>query len=184
MELQHCVATIIARILQVEEEDYYTQLWIIYGVEVVINELSKIIVALGLGLLMHSFWETVFTTVVLILLRNIAGGRHFKNNVYCFVSSVLAIILPVGIGYHISISMVWIIVLMTMVGIGLVVWTPYEKNQIKTILMQKKKLLVVLSYIGAIIFEIMIFGNTRGIMTIAVAISVCIFLVPVKKKKL
>ena len=85
VELQHCMAVGIANLLdENKEQDVEDKLFLIYGIEVFLNEFLKIAFALMLGGILGALPLVLFGTVYLILLRRYAGGRHFQSNGACF----------------------------------------------------------------------------------------------------
>lgn len=94
MNLQHAVAVRMSDWICENENTEEEKAFVTYGVEVFLNEFSKMIVALLLGMLFRIFWVVFFETVFLILLRRYAAGAHFQNNAmcFCFTECVLVVI--------------------------------------------------------------------------------------------
>lgn len=99
--LQHCIAVGIANLLdENKEQDVEDKLFLIYGIEVFLNEFLKIAFALMLGGILGALPLVLFGTVYLILLRRYAGGRHFQSNGACFAFSVFTLVPVPMTGYY------------------------------------------------------------------------------------
>lgn len=66
-----------------------------YGLIVLMNGLSVIVLSLTVGWLMGNFRETLITLVSFIILRQLVGGFHFKSAIICIISSTtMLVVLP------------------------------------------------------------------------------------------
>ncbi|MBD5545409.1 MAG: hypothetical protein HDR01_14510 [Lachnospiraceae bacterium] len=129
MNLQHKIAVWIAGHLETKQnESKENTLLFIYGIEVFLNEFYKLITAWGIGLLVGKLKEVVFATFFLLLMRNIAGGIHFKSNFICFITSVMAIVLPSVIGSFFILPMEYFFIIFSIECITLFIVSPYFKN--------------------------------------------------------
>lgn len=129
MNLQHKIAVWIAGLLETKQnESKENTLLFIYGIEVFLNEFFKVITAWGIGLLAGKFKEVVFATFFLLLMRNIAGGKHFKSNLMCFITSIMAIVLPSVIGSLFLLPMEYFFIISGIECITLFTFSPYFIN--------------------------------------------------------
>lgn len=91
--MQHRIAKMLTNLLLIgDKKNSNENILILYGIEVFLNEFTKIIVSLILGILLGIGYETVFTVLMLLILRRIGGGRHFRTNYECFMISVLILV--------------------------------------------------------------------------------------------
>lgn len=128
MDLQHHIAKNIAKKLGLKNEEKENQLWIIYGIEVFLNEFFKLICALILGIVFHILPEVIFSTILLLTLRHFAGGRHFKNNFICFIVSVFTLFFPGIVIPYISISNKKIIFISILEIILFMIYAPFPNE--------------------------------------------------------
>ncbi len=58
---------------------------IIYGFQVLLYELSKLLILILISILFHRTIEVFIITVVLMSIRSYCGGLHFSHYISCFV---------------------------------------------------------------------------------------------------
>lgn len=62
---------------------------IIYAIEAILSEVSKIIILLAISVPFHCVDQTIVITVVLLSIRSYCGGLHFSHYVSCLGFSLL-----------------------------------------------------------------------------------------------
>ena len=68
--MQHRIAKMLTNLLLIgDKKNSNENILILYGIEVFLNEFTKIIVSLILGILLGIGYETVFTVLMLLILR-------------------------------------------------------------------------------------------------------------------
>ena len=60
-----------------------------YGLHLIIGELPKTFIILGLAYLLGIFKLTLLTVVLLLPYRSVSGGIHLKTHIGCIVSTTL-----------------------------------------------------------------------------------------------
>lgn len=126
MNLQHKIAVWLAGMLETKQnETEENTLLFIYGIEVFLNEFFKVAAAWGIGLLAGRLKEAVFATFFLLIMRNVAGGKHFKSNFICFITSVMAIVLPSVLGSLFILPIKYFFIISGIECIALLLFSPY-----------------------------------------------------------
>lgn len=185
MEIQHEIAVKIGKFICGKNESEENRLWITYGIEVLLNEVSKFCVALLIATVLNIFWEVLFSGILLLLLRAISGGRHFKNNICCFITSDISLICPVLFAKKWQLGQKCQILVYIVIGIMLLLWTPFETNQ----KMGKRnrgnrKILIIIAFSVGIVIEYIIFRkDTSGGITGLVALIECLSILPKRKER-
>lgn len=64
----------------------------VYGIELIISNISSVLIVLFLGVLFHKLIEAIILLVLLWILRYYAGGYHAKTMLRCSCITVLAFI--------------------------------------------------------------------------------------------
>lgn len=154
MNLQHIMAEKIAQMLGANDENEEERLWIIFGIEVFLNEFFKILCACVLGIWLKILQEVIFSITFLLLLRKFAGGRHFESNFLCYIVSIATIICPTLIGTCMDFPINVIRAICILEVLFFAFYAPYIENDIMT---QKQ------TYIYKIIsLCILVFGVLMG----------------------
>lgn len=138
MNLQHNIAQKLMHIILEQERIQEDGVIVTYGIEIFINEFSKLFTGLLIGIALGILKDVIFMEIYLILLRRVAGGRHFKNNIVCFCVSVLTIVGVPLIANSITLWNTRIVLIIIVIEAALLIlltplyeWKPNCKEKIK-----------------------------------------------------
>jgi accessory gene regulator B len=67
---------------------------LIFGIHYLINYLMILIIAILFGLLTTSLFETFLFLLIVLPIRTVQGGIHFKSSLLCFIVSISLCIVP------------------------------------------------------------------------------------------
>ena len=82
-----------------------------YSIEMLISELSKILIATIIFFMCGRFYEYVFCFVVLVLTRSFIGGLHAKTYIGCLGMSIFFFGFGMAIKEHVHLSIVVLLVM-------------------------------------------------------------------------
>lgn len=58
---------------------------LIYGMELILNSLLKVVLYLCIGIILGKFLEVIVAIIIFAILRKNSGGVHFEEDIYCFL---------------------------------------------------------------------------------------------------
>lgn len=91
-----------------------------FGLSIIINLLITLILSLLVGIVSGKPTETLATYIILLLIRYISGGSHFKSALHCIIFSTISIsIIP-----HVTLSEVYNLILMIVSLILFAIFAP------------------------------------------------------------
>lgn len=166
MDIQHEVsaklATYLANKKEVSEREYAL---LTYTIEVFLNEILKLFIAIVIGIIIGELPLVICTSVFLLIIRNTAGGYHFESNILCILYSLLAIVALPLLGKRVEIPISIVILLIVMEILAFL------------FLMEKKisqKLLVLFIYISGIVIAYLLGGTAlaRAMVMMIITVSV------------
>lgn len=150
----------------------------IYGLEVLLDNLLKVIFIVVLSLVLNIFKESMLVFLGFGVLRAKAGGFHFDKNIMCWIVSTL---IPVGGGTLISMNLITknmaiLLILITLVIISLyapsgTINNPIAPENRKKYHMKSVGIVILYLILTCIFWEIQI-GATLAIGGICEAITI------------
>ncbi len=148
--MQHKMAIYFADKLFEGIEEEKEKILVAYGIEVFLNEFLKIIFYMSIGIILGKSLEVFFSIAFFLGVRRIAGGRHCRTNVACFIISLLTICGSVIIAYFINEyfrprnELIFIITIVE--SIAIIIFIPFKINitNYKQIIMRKVIMLCLL----------------------------------------
>lgn len=99
-------------VIQEEDAELYC-----YGFDTLKAYLCATAVTLGIGGIMHSFWESIIFLIAFKTLRTTAGGYHASSYLRCFFSSGIVLILALGVIKYAKYIPVWLIISLIVLNI-------------------------------------------------------------------
>lgn len=90
MGLLHKVSEKIAYCMDKEQNDYREHVLMIYGIELILNELIKVIAIIIVAAIIKKITIAIFSMTYLYLSRKYSGGGHLKSQWTCITVSVVA----------------------------------------------------------------------------------------------
>lgn len=158
----------------IEKED--TELYC-FGIDALKTYVGAIVMTLGIGLLMDSFWESLIFFISFKLLRVEAGGFHASSNVKCIIISIGMLVTSFYMIKNVLILFPLIAVVMCFILSVVVVWLyaplPDENkpiNEKETVYHRRKSRCIVMM---ETVIAMMLYGRFKYVsITIMMAVFV------------
>ncbi len=139
--MEHKIALWIAkRFNQSCERTELEQIKMVYGLEIVLDNVLKLLAILVISLVLGIFKEAMFVLVGFGVLRLKAGGFHFDKNIFCWLVSIL---ITIGGGILASTHILTkeiVMVLFILSGILVAMYAPSETTTFSADRKQKQEL--------------------------------------------
>lgn len=103
MEVLLKLENIISRTLIQENHTEIEKEKIRFGIQLIVNDLWKILFIYVVALILNCFIPTLITHIIFITLRQVCFGFHFQNSIVCLITSTIS--LPIGLYIITSINM-------------------------------------------------------------------------------
>lgn len=123
-----------------------------YGLQLVIGEIPKTFVILGLAYLLGVFELSIFALLVVAPYRTFSGGFHLKSHIGCILGTTLFYCVPALIGKYVEFSFVYTkyilvacIWIFSMVMIKL--YAPADTENVPILRKKDRKIKQIMSYI-------------------------------------
>lgn len=75
-----------------------------YSIEVLFNDISKLVILLILFIILGKTIEFVYSVITLFLIRPFTGGLHFKNYTDCLLFTCLFFLIAINLNVNIPVS--------------------------------------------------------------------------------
>lgn len=102
-------------VIQEEDVELYC-----FGFDTLKTYLCAIVITLGIGLIMNSFWESIIYLISFKLLRTTAGGYHASTYSRCFVASSIVLVVSLGIVQYNNYFDLWFVAFLIIANICIV----------------------------------------------------------------
>ena len=154
-----------------------------YGLEIIVGEVPKTFVMLGVAYLLGVFWESLIVFALLIPYRGAAGGFHLHSHLgciiatciqYCGVALLGKYIIMLDVAKYILIGIVWIFAMMMIKlyapadteAVPILQEKLRRKKRIVSYLAVTAELIIAVFLQDNVIANIIIFGNLVQTLTI------------------
>ncbi|MCI9382059.1 MAG: hypothetical protein HFG88_13730 [Dorea sp.] len=101
---------------------------ITYGIEIIFNNILKVMIYLTVGFVCNIFLETLLAIFILVILRVVTGGCHFQSDFVCTLLSGVMIFLPIIFSIYVTIGRKSFEVLLLGTAIVYFVFAPQDKK--------------------------------------------------------
>ncbi len=172
------------KIVDIEEREVY-----VYGLEVLLLNISNIIIALIISLITKSMWHFVAFILIFVPLRIFVGGYHAKTSEICFIYTSLVYALTVLIIklFPLLNQNIVAIIVTTILLIPIIVFSPLENsnNPLGENRKRNKLIAIILTVIDSLIFIIlkaMHKNLASNVMIFIAAVSILLTIEIVKRR--
>lgn len=148
--------------------EHIEQIKIKYGLEVMYYFISKTLILLLIAYFFHLLKEIIIFNIFYIPLRSFAHGFHAKNNLQCWIITIIMYsVLFLSIKYS-SFGLVSNIIIITISILSFIVWSPADTEHLPLIRKENRIKLKKLSLATLLIEIVTQFFCYRTIITIAI----------------
>ena len=109
-----------------QELDHYNQIKIKYGLEIMYNLFSKLIVIIIISLMLGILKQNVLIMIFYSILRSAGYGIHAKSNKMCWISSISTYIALGYLSKTITFNQVSIILIIVLSIFSFILWAPAD----------------------------------------------------------
>ena len=128
---------------------------LMYGIQLIIGEIPKMLLLFALGFLLGIGWYTIFAYVALIPYRASSGGFHLKSHLACIIGTNLFFHGIVFLSKFVSLNMVekyGLILIALIFGVIMVsIYAPADTENVPILSKTERKQKKILSYITLIL---------------------------------
>ncbi len=126
--MQHKLAAFFAKHLLSGNDTEENRILLTYGIEIFLNEFLKFLLVMALGVI-FGYWKiTLLSTVYILVIRQILGGRHFESNVLCTLYTILSAFLLPSVVSNINVSSKILLFLIAVEIVMVLLFCSYEEN--------------------------------------------------------
>ena len=128
---------------------------ILYGLQLIIGEMPKMILLFGLSFLLGIGWYMVFAYIAIIPYRTVSGGFHLHTHLGCIISTIVFFYGDIIISKYLILNDIqkYILVALSLVfGLLMIsMYAPADTEEVPIISKKERKTKKILSYIILII---------------------------------
>ena len=128
---------------------------ILYGLQLIIGEMPKMILLFGLSFLLGIGWYMVFAYIAIIPYRTVSGGFHLHTHLGCIISTIVFFYGDIIISKYLILNDIqkYILVALSLVfGLLMIsMYAPADTEEVPIISKKERKTKKILSYITLII---------------------------------
>ena len=128
MGLLHKLSKNIAGYIEGESENYIERELLAYGVELIINEMIKILMIMVVAFFLNKVVIAAYFIIYLYVSRRFAGGKHFDSQLKCIIVSVATCFLGPVLLEKLAVQNEVIILLMLTEMFLILRWIPYKEE--------------------------------------------------------
>lgn len=185
-KLEHKLALIITKWMnKFYPRDAKEQVVIVYGIEVFIDNIFKLLVYLLVAIYLGILKESVIMFLLFTGLRKSAGGMHFDKNIVCFLFTGIVIVGGAFISRIITINyFIWSILLI-LAGLILLKYAPSgtKKNPILPEKIKPLKIKTVITFLIYVVIAVILNKSTFSNMVLIISLVVSTTLLPIVNRK-
>ena len=128
---------------------------ILYGLQLIIGEMPKMILLFGLSFLLGIGWYMVFAYIAIIPYRTVSGGFHLHTHLGCIISTIVFFYGDIIISKYLILNDIqkYILVALSLVfGLLMIsMYAPADTEEVPIISKKERKTKKILSYITLVI---------------------------------
>lgn len=128
---------------------------ILYGLQLIIGEIPKMILILGISFILGFGWYMIFAYIVIAPYRTVSGGFHLHTHLGCILGTIIFYYGTVIIGKYLILDDIQKYILIALsLGFGLLMismYAPADTEDVPIISKKERKTKKILSYIMLII---------------------------------
>lgn len=128
---------------------------ILYGLQLIIGEIPKMILLFGLSFLLGIGWYMVFAYIAIIPYRTVSGGFHLHTHLGCIISTIVFFYGDIIISKYLILNEIqkyMLVALCLVFGLLMIsMYAPADTEEVPIISKKERKTKKILSYIILII---------------------------------
>lgn len=152
--LEMCMNSIKKKYPSYDEEKLEV---ILYGLESLYINITKITVIFALSLLLGVFKEMLLILIFFNIIRTTAFGMHAKKSIHCYIISITLFVCGALICKYVDINIYVKLVLGTISLIFLTIYAPADTYKRPLVNARKRKIYKIITIINSIIYLILIY---------------------------
>ena len=156
---------------------------VLYGLQLIIGEMPKMVLLFGLSFLLGIGWYMVFAYIAIIPYRTVSGGFHLHTHLGCIISTIVFFYGDIIISKYLILNDIqkYILVALSLVfGLLMIsMYAPADTEEVPIISKKERKTKKILSYIilvitlgASLVIQNQLLSNILIIGTILQSISI------------
>lgn len=136
-----------------------------YAAKVIIHGIINIVITILIGIFFGMLKECVCLFITFFILRKFTGGLHAKKYIYCFISSIVLIILSLFIIRYLEQNSKQLLFICILVFSAILIWlfSPIENSNKVLSLKEKKVFKYISSFLTLVILLVVLFCLNNNI---------------------